>query len=169
MGSSWRLPLCLLGWVPCAHLLNYVWQRLISLLFFNILLSFKKIHSQSFIVCVSILLVLKTYCVGKTLQNAYPPCNMAQCIFAAITELVLTRSKFANRPIRHVVLVTLFLHIHNQHSSHRRHSVITVLSHLLFPSHFCVLFLKHQYGNSFCNDIDVLKCFNFANEFENFD
>ena len=98
---------------------------------------FKKNHCQSFIVYISILLVLKTYCVGKTLQKAYPPCNIVQCIFTAATELVLTRSKFANRPTRHVVLVTLFLHIHNQHSSHRRVSVITSLISFTF---LCVVF-----------------------------
>jgi len=118
---------------------------------------------SQFIVYISIYCVYLNSFIAEDIFCGY------HCIFAAVTELVLTRSKFANRPTRHVVLVTLFLHIHNQHSSHRRHSVITILSHHLFPSHLCVSFLKHQYGSSFCNYTDVLKCFNFANEFENFD
>jgi len=97
------------------------------------------------------------------LQNGCPPYNIAQCIFAAVTELVLTRSKFANRPTRHAMLVTLFVHTHNQHSSHRGHTFITILSHLSFTCVCLVVLIQHKY-DILCKDIDVLKCYSFAVE-----
>lgn len=66
------------------------------------------------------------------------------------------------------MLVTLFLHTHNQHSSHRRHSFITILSHLSFTclyGCFDMALVWYQ----LCNDIYVLKCFTFAIEVENFE